>query len=679
MNVSRTTGIYLEGEKMLKKLTVLFITIALLIQTVECANKPQDKMEWWRNARFGMFIHWGIYSVPAGVYHGKEIPGIGEWIMNNAKIPVAEYQKNAAQFNPVDFNADEWVKLAKYAGMKYIVITSKHHDGFAMFHSQVSPYNVVDATPFKRDVIAEIAAACKKHGIVLGLYYSQAQDWHAPGGATIGGHWDKAQDGDMDQYLDQIAVPQVQEILNNYGKIKILWFDTPEGITPERAAKFMPILQQHPDLIYNNRLGGEVEGDLETPEQYIPATGIPGKNWESCMTMNDTWGYKTNDHNWKSAKELVRNLIDIASKGGNYLLNVGPTSMGQIPEASVKRLKEIGAWMNINSEAIYGTSVSPFNKLEWGRCTHKADSGKELLYLHVFDFPEKGLLTIPGLSGKIFKAYPLSNKKEMLKVIIDGYNPKIDISTVTKNSLATVIVAEVSKDFKVYNAPDIHADYDIFMDTVQFKISTDIANAVIHYTTDGSVPSGSSLVSEHINIVCPPASFTLKAICFVDRKAVSGMAEQHFSQEMPTPCIKNKSISPGLHYQYYEGQWSKLPDFSSIKVTEKGICKQLDLSVKKQEYNYGLVYSGYLNIPETNVYQFQLTSDDGSLFRIDGKTLLNDGLHGMETKMLNMALEKGIHPIEIQFFQAGGGDGLTISWKIGDKSVIKIPAESWGY
>ena len=193
-------------------------------------------MEWWREARFGMFIHWGIYSVPAGVYHGKEIPGIGEWIMHNAKIPVAEYEKYAALFNPVNFNADGWVKLAKEAGMKYIVITSKHHDGFAMFHSHVSSYNVVNATPFKRDVIGEIAAACKKHDMALGLYYSQAQDWHAPGAAAMDGHWDKAQDGDMDRYLDSIAVLQVHEILNNYGDIKILWFDTPVGMNPERAS-----------------------------------------------------------------------------------------------------------------------------------------------------------------------------------------------------------------------------------------------------------------------------------------------------------------------------------------------------------------------------------------------------------------------------------------------------------
>lgn len=662
---------------MLRKLVLLCIAIALLLQTVECLNKTQDKMEWWRNARFGMFIHWGIYSVPAGVYQGKEIPGIGEWIMNRAKIPVAEYEKYAAQFNPVKFNADEWVRLAKEAGMKYIVITSKHHDGFAMFHSEVSPYNVVDATPFKRDVIAEIAAACKKHGMPLGLYYSQAQDWHAPGGAAAGGHWDKAQDGDMDKYLDEIAVPQVKEILGNYGKIKILWWDTPEGMTPERAAKFMTIVEQYPDLIYNNRLGGGIEGDLETPEQFIPATGIPGRNWESCMTINNTWGFKSYDHNWKSAKTLVRNLIDIASKGGNYLLNVGPTSMGQIPEASVERLKEIGAWMKINGDAIYGTSPSPFEKIEWGRCTHKAKDGKELLYLHVFDFPEAGILTVPNMGGKIYKAYPLSNKEEMLQVTIDGNNPKIDLTPTPRDSFATVIVLEVSDDFQAYNPPDIRADYDIFMDTAKFKISTDIAKAIIRYTTDGSVPTESSPVSEDINKVSLPTSFTLKAACFLDGKVVTEVAEKNFSRETPALGVKNKSTKPGLQYKYYQGQWQRLPDFDSLEVTEEGICGQPDITMKKREFNYGLVYSGYVNIPETNVYQFLLTSDDGSLLHIGGKTLLNDGQHAMQTEILNIALEKGLHPVEIQFFQAGGEAGLHIGWKIGDYPVARIPGENW--
>src|SRR5262245_49579500 len=298
------------------------------------------RMKWWREARFGMFIHWGVYSVPAGVWNGTNVTRSGaEWIMNRGRIPVADYQKFPAQFNPVKFNADEWVKLAKDAGMKYIVITSKHHDGFAMYHSKADPFNIYDATPFKRDPLAELAAACKKEGIRLGFYYSQAQDWNHPGGAASGGHWDPAQEGSMDDYIDRVAVPQVRELLTQYGDVAVLWWDTPTGMNTERAEKLLPLLKLQPHIISNNRLDrSKLTGDFETPEQKIPATGLPGKDWETCMTINGTWGYRSYDDKWKSNETLIRNLVDIASKGGNYLLNVGPTSEGVIPEPSVERL-----------------------------------------------------------------------------------------------------------------------------------------------------------------------------------------------------------------------------------------------------------------------------------------------------------------------------------------------------
>ena len=297
-----------------------------------------ERMQWWEDAKFGMFIHWGVYSVPAGIYNGKDIPG-GEWIMNNAKIPVAEYKKYASEFNPVNYDPEAWVKMAKDAGMKYIVITSKHHDGFALFDSKVTEWDVVDATPYGKDLLRPLVKACKKEGIRLGFYYSQAQDWNHPGGAAYGGHWDPAQDGSMDEYLDRIAVPQVKEILSNYGDIDILWWDTSVGMTKERAEKFLPILKEHPRLITNNRLGGGIKGDTETPENFIPPTGFPDRHWEVCMTMNDTWGYKSNDHNWKSGKDLILKLSDIASKGGNLLLNVGPTSKGEIPPTKHRTVK----------------------------------------------------------------------------------------------------------------------------------------------------------------------------------------------------------------------------------------------------------------------------------------------------------------------------------------------------
>jgi alpha-L-fucosidase len=298
--------------------------------------------------------------------------------------------------------------MAKDAGQKYIVITSKHHDGFAMFKSNASPYNIVDATPFKRDVIAELAAACKKHGMKLGLYYSQAQDWHHPGGAASGGHWDKAQEGSMDEYVDKIAVPQVKEILTKYGPIAVLWWDTPTGMNKERADKLFAVTKLQKGIITNNRLGGGYQGDLSTPEQFIPATGIPGKEWEVCMTMNDTWGFKSYDNKWKSETDLIQKLADIASKGGNFLLNVGPTREGLIPQPSVERLAAMGKWMKVNGESIYGTSAGPFSYLKWGRATRKGQT----LYLHVFNWPADGVLRVP-LKNPVKKAWVLANKQKV--------------------------------------------------------------------------------------------------------------------------------------------------------------------------------------------------------------------------------------------------------------------------
>jgi alpha-L-fucosidase len=425
-------------KKLLLSLSIFAFCFSLTAQS--SLNDP--KMDWWKEARFGMFIHWGLYAVPAGVWDGKDVSGIGEWIMLRGKIPTKDYQQFATKFNPVQFNADAWVKLAKDAGMKYIVITSKHHDGFAMFKSK-DPFNIVDATPFKKDPIAALAEACKKYNIKFGLYYSQAQDWNHPGGAAAsGGHWDSTQNGSMDKYIDDVAVPQVKEILSAYNPA-IIWWDTPIDMNKNRADKIAAVLKPYPSLITNNRLGGGYEGDLETPEQYIPATGIPDKNWESCMTMNGTWGFKEKDNNWKSTQVLIRNLIDIASKGGNYLLNVGPTADGIIPQPSVERLEQVGTWLKTNGEAIYGTKASPFAYLSLGRATIKGNK----LYLHLFDYPKDGVIKLP-LANSVIKAYLLSNNSNSIKSSVkDGYT-YLELPTLVPDKIATVVVLELNGEAK---------------------------------------------------------------------------------------------------------------------------------------------------------------------------------------------------------------------------------------
>jgi alpha-L-fucosidase len=439
---------------MKRHLSLVLLAAALAAPVFAAASTATpDRTQWFREARFGMFIHWGVYAVPAGEWQGKPVNGIGEWIMKNGKIPVADYRGFAKEFTAANYDPQAWARLARTAGMKYVVITAKHHDGFSLYDSAASDWNAVKASGAARDLIAPLATSVRAEGLKFGLYYSQAQDWNHPGGAKSGGKgsWDPAQDGDYDAYLQKIALPQVREIIERYDPA-IIWWDTPTDMTRERVKPFADLLAVHPTILNNNRLGTGFSGDTKTPEQHIPPRGFPGELFEVCMTMNDTWGFKKNDVNWKSVRQILRNLSDISSKGGNFLLNVGPTADGRIPEASIERLEAVGRWMAVNSEAIYATDAGPFpRRLTWGRVTQKrAADGSASLYLHIWEWPADGRLVLPTLaqtpfSGRVIAggaAIATELTAEGLAVRLPGVATDTDVSVVRLDFKSPVVITQ---------------------------------------------------------------------------------------------------------------------------------------------------------------------------------------------------------------------------------------------
>jgi len=440
---------------------VLLIAAAALPAAAQAPVQPDPQKEarlaWFREAKYGLFIHWGLYAIPAGEWKGARVPGIGEWIMNRAKIPVAEYEKLAAQFNPVRFDADAWVQLAQDAGMKYIVITSKHHDGFALFGSKASRYNVVDATPFRRDILKELAAACAKRNMRLGFYYSQAQDWHEPNGA--GNSWDFKPNAekDFDQYLRDKAEPQVRELLTGYGPVALVWFDTPQLMTAERARRFTDLVRSlQPKTLIDGRLGAE--GDyVSTGDNIIPGDART-EAWETPATINHTWGYRKDDVDWKNPGEIVFKLVDIVSKGGNYLLNVGPMADGIIPQASQDVLRAAGRWLKVNGEAVYGAWSSPFGEefgepsakgtkdlrgqplfLSWNEYRVTAKPGK--LYFTFFIEPRVPF-ELPAMKNAARRAYFLANNAPLDLVAKDG-RTSFTLPRPILDPMGTVVVVEI--------------------------------------------------------------------------------------------------------------------------------------------------------------------------------------------------------------------------------------------
>jgi alpha-L-fucosidase len=407
-----------------------------------------QRLAWWSEARFGMFIHWGLYAQDGCFWKGQN--GKTEHMMRHLRIPLREYAKIATDFDPVKFDADQWARTAKNAGMKYLVITSKHHDGFAMWDSQASDYNIVKRTPWKRDPIKELAAATRKQGLRFGVYYSLGRDWQDPDVPTKdngyrSNTWDYPDESkkDFSKYFERKVKPQVRELLTRYAPISVLWFDTPEMITRAQSEELLALVRKlSPATIVNARVGNRL-GDFAVKEQAIPPGGDP-QPWETCMTLNGHWGYHKLDQDWKPTEKLVRNLVDIASKGGNFLLNVGPTGAGEIPAPSVERLGEVGRWMRVNGAAIYGSGPCPMAAPAYGRCTRKVADRTSLAtyYLHVFDWPKDGALELPELQGRLESAVLLASGKR-LAVRSQGPRVTLAVPAVAPDALSSTIVLRV--------------------------------------------------------------------------------------------------------------------------------------------------------------------------------------------------------------------------------------------
>lgn len=440
----------------MKKRTAILVLLTFMMLSCIAQNQTitsedsLNKMTWYEDARFGLFIHWGAYSQLDGEYKGeKQKDPKGEWIMRNLKIPVEEYATEiSAKFNPDHFDADEWVKDAFDAGIKYIVITTKHHDGFALFHSKISNYNVVDHSPFRRDIIAELAEACEKYGMRLGVYYSQAQDWYHPGGLDMKNRWDKKQDGDWNKYFNTIAKPQVLELLNNYKPVDIIWFDSKRATVNMDLAKDFEeqLKKEYPSLILNPRL---YKGDFNTYEQVIPGELNEGYH-ELCITHNRSWSFKKSDADWKEPQFMLKTLIHMASLGGNFLFNVGPNPDGTFPPETKKALSYIGDWMKVNKESIYGTSKNPFYKLDFGTATvKKLEDNRYKVYLHIFDWPENQEIIIKGLNNSINAAYMLDGNKALKYKKFDEGIKIIGLPPLPPHEAVSVIVLEINEPLDV--------------------------------------------------------------------------------------------------------------------------------------------------------------------------------------------------------------------------------------
>ena len=559
---------------------MLLAGISLLFSCTQKQPKveitPEDRIKWWKDAKFGMFIHWGPYSQLAGEWNGQQLENgqIAEWIMKFLKIPVEEYRELAHQMNPVKFDAKAWVNLAKSTGMKYIVITAKHHDGFAMYKSDVSDYNIVEWTPFKRDPLKELSEACAEAGIKFCVYYSHREDWDHPGG--YGNNWSYDNDWGsnfyhhkkFEQYLEEKAKPQLRELLTNYGPIGLVWFD--RGLfTPEQGREFVDIVHSlQPATLINGRVGNyeqEFLGDYQNMnDNGMPPGGLK-ENWETPQTLNDTWGFSKFDTLWKSPDEVIRRLVEIVSRGGNYLLNIGPRGDGEIPEATLNIFAKVGAWVERNSEAIYETTANPFGELPWGYCTVKG----KLLYFFVRDWPQNQVLNLPYLKNTPKSAYLLSDKSKKLDISRDDKYTQIKLPVTSPDSPLSLVVVEIEGALEVN--PQIVVPDDSGKVVFNYLTAKTFGKAQTRFNRKGgfhiSKWTGPEDAVEWLFEVDKPGKYQVM-INYAANKEWEG---RDYEITIGKSMIRNQVICTGDWYEYqkFPAGYFEVPEAGRITITIK--------------------------------------------------------------------------------------------------------------
>ena len=669
-------------------LAILAFFLPALAIAQATPNTDSDRMGWWREARFGLFVHWGLYATLEGEWNGHT--DFGEWIRHSAHIPRAEYDTFVRRFTAEKFDADRWAELAANAGMRYVVITTKHHDGFCLWKSEVTDFDV-DATPFGKDVMAEIARAFRAKGLKVCWYHS-IMDWHHDDYLPRR-DWetDRGTEGaSFARYVDYLHA-QVTELLTNYGPIGVMWFDGEWEATwnHELGQPLYDLCRRlQPDVIVNNRVdrgrGGMAgmtvdagfAGDFGTPEQEVPATGFPGVDWESCMTMNRHWGWNRADTVWKSPRVLIRTLVDIASKGGNFLLNIGPKADGTFPDLAVERLKAIGAWMAINHEAVHGTTASPIGAPAWGRITTRSDGHHSTFYLCVFDPPADGVLHINAIGNAPRSAHVLGSavglKTERSEDGIDVHLPE----SARGETDCLVVALEVVGAPIPYYAPRIEAISDVFLRSTTVTLHAASGEIAVRYTADDSEPTFAS--PEYRDPIVLTADTMIRARGFHRGLPAGPSAARRFLRIPPRPAVTVEGTVPGLWCETFAGTWDRLPDFDELVAEAREPVDDIALAPGTARESVAHRYTGWFEVPTDGVYDIALTSDDGSRIWVDDILFVdNDGLHGAETLVATTSLAKGLHPIRVDYFNKTGGAELAV--RVGSPGQLPQPIPRAAY